>query len=127
MRSLRTSLLLPLAFIATGHLWAANGEPVVSDSAVQAFLGSLNLTTGMTRAEVVERLGPPPYTYEKDRVTSYPVYEREGELLDKDPGVNSGAMQLMIQFSAGWRLERTTLIKKTYFFWGGSYSIDWLD
>ena len=127
MRSLRTWLLLPLLILATSYVSAGDREALVSDSVIHAYLESLNLTPGMTKAEVIERLGLPSYTYEQDNVASYAVYERDGRLFTGHPGTATDfTIQLMLKFSPAWRLERVTLIPTPYRFFGGRPGIEWL-
>ena len=127
MRSLRIWLLLPLVFLATSYVWAGDGEAIVSDSVVHAYLESLNLTPGMTQAEVIKRLGFPSYTYKADYVTSYPVFERDGRLFTRDPGPPTVTFQLMLKFSAAWRLASVTLIQRPYRFFGERPTDVWLE
>lgn len=88
----------------------------------------LNLRPGMTRAEVNALLGLPAFTYELDRVTSYAAILRGQRLQAGHPGTStSPTMQLMLKFSADWRLERVRLLEKTYPFYGGRAGIEWLE
>lgn len=90
-------------------------------------LEQLNLKPEMTRAEVIALIGLPAFTYETDRVTSYAAFVSAGQLRAGHPGTSAPTMQLMLKFSADWRLERAALIEKTYPFYGGVSGIEWLE
>lgn len=109
MRSLWICLVVSL-------MLALSGCETVTDSTIAAHLESLQLTPGMTRPEVIGRLGEPPFIYEKERIMSYPIYEWHGQLYKEDPGGVGTTMQLMLKFSKDWKVERTSVIRRPFYF-----------
>lgn len=112
MRPLRIWLVLMLMLLVTG----CASEPVENDVNFRTQVERLNLKPGMTRAEVIEQLGPPRFTYKNDRITSYPIFEIDGKLFTKHSGGIPKSMQLMLRFSKEWRLERASLLDRDFYF-----------